>query len=53
MMRVGVAVSHFLQLLVEFHPIQLFRLLAGEVGGKGELGPESLLVDQSPGVVGL
>ena len=37
MMRVGVAVSHFLQLLVEFHPVQLFLR-------KGELSPESLLV---------
>ena len=42
--RVGVVVSHFLQLLIEFHPVQLFRLLAGKVGGKCELSPECLLV---------
>ena len=37
---VGVAVSHFLQLLVGFYPIQLLHLPAGKVGREGELGPE-------------
>ena len=41
--RGGIAVSHFLQLLVKVCPVQLC-VLAGEVGGKGELGPKSLLV---------
>ena len=42
--RVGVAISHFLQLLIEFHSVQLIRLLVGEVGRKCELGPKRLLV---------
>ena len=43
-LRVGLAVSHFLQLLIEVRQVQLLPLLAGKVGGKNELGPENLLV---------
>ena len=42
--RVGIAISHLLQLLVEVCPIQPLRLLVGKVGKKSELSSESLLV---------